>query len=256
MINTIHIGPLAIHMYGLMMALGFLSALWLCLLRSGKKGLDKELIWNLFFCAIVGGIVGSRILFLIVEIPNILKDPSILWNFSNGFVVYGGVLGGIFCCWAYCKYKKTSFLPYFDLIMPAVSLAQGIGRIGCFFAGCCYGRETDSFIGFTYKVSEIAPVGVKLIPTQLISSVGDVLICLLLLLYDKKRSGKPGSVAAMWMILYGIGRFVIEFFRNDFRGSIGPFSTSQMISFVIVAAGAAFFFFANRKSASASGANE
>lgn len=94
--------------------------------------------------------------------------------------------------------------------MPAVSFAQGFGRLGCFFAGCCYGRETDSWFSITFTHSDFAPNGVKLLPTQLMSSAGDFLICGLLLLYAGRKP-KEGQVAAGYMVLYGIGRFIIEF---------------------------------------------
>ena len=145
---------------------------------------------------------------------------------------------------SYCRVKKERFLPYFDLVMPAVSFAQGFGRLGCFFAGCCYGRETDSWFSITFTHSDFAPNGVKLLPTQLMSSAGDFLICGLLLLYAGRKP-KEGQVAAGYMVLYGIGRFIIEFFRNDYRGSIGVLSTSQIISIGVVAAGVVFYLVMN-----------
>lgn len=178
--------------------------------------------------------------------PGDFKDPSILWNFKNGYVVYGGIIGGALASLIYCRVKKERFLPYFDLVMPAVSFAQGFGRLGCFFAGCCYGRETDSWFSITFTHSDFAPNGVKLLPTQLMSSAGDFLICGLLLLYAGRKP-KEGQVAAGYMVLYGIGRFIIEFFRNDYRGSIGVLSTSQIISIGVVAAGVVFYLVMNRR---------
>ena len=113
---------------------------------------------------------------------------------------------------------------------------QGFGRIGCLFAGCCYGRETDAWYGITFHNSGFAPNGVKLIPTQLISSAGDFLICGLLLAYAR-RSPRTGRVAAAYLLLYGVGRFAVEFLRNDYRGSVGVLSTSQLISVGVVALG-------------------
>lgn len=240
MFNDIKIGPVTFHMYGLMIAIGFLAALLLCLYRGKKKNLSEDIIYGIFFCAIFGGMAGSRILYYIVEIPHIIEDPSILWNFKNGYVVYGGIIGGVLTSLIYCKIKKQRFLTYFDLVMPAVSLAQGFGRLGCFFAGCCYGRETDAWYGITFHNSAFAPNGVKLIPTQLISSAGNFLFCALLLIYAK-REPKEGRVAAAYLLLYGIGRFLIEFLRNDYRGSVGVLSTSQLISIGIVALGVVLF---------------
>ena len=139
------------------------------------------------------------------------------------------------------KNYYNDFISYFYLVMPAVSMAQGFGRIGCFCAGCCYGRETDAWYGITFTHSDFAPNGVSLIPTQLISSAGDFLICGVLLWYASKKP-EPGRVAAGYLVLYGVGRFLIEFLRNDYRGSLGIFSTSQIISFGIVALGIALYF--------------
>lgn len=247
MFNDISIGPITLHMYGLMIAIGFLAALMLCSYRGEKRAMEDDIIWGIFLCAVFGGLVGTRLLYYIVEIPQIINDPSILWNFKNGYVVYGGIIGGILASYFYCRKKKVSFWEYFDLVMPAVSLAQGFGRIGCFFAGCCYGRETDAWYGITFHNSNFAPNGVKLIPTQLISSVGDFIFCGILLWY---AAGKPktGRVAAMWLLLYGVGRFALEFLRNDFRGSVLGLSTSQFISVGIVAAGVVLYVLAPKLS--------
>ncbi len=245
MFNDIKIGPVTLHMYGIMVALGFLLALALCLHRGKKRVLNGDIIYGIFFCAVFGGMAGSRLLYYIVELPHILKNPSILWDFKNGYVVYGGIIGGILTSFIYCKIKGQRFLTYFDLVMPEVALAQGVGRLGCFFAGCCYGRETDSWFGITFHHSAFAPNGVKLFPTQLVSSAGDFLICAFLLFYARKQR-KEGRVAAAYLMLYGTGRFVIEFFRNDYRGSVGVLSTSQLISIAIVTTGVLLWNYARR----------
>lgn len=212
MLNEIQIGPVTIHMYGLMMGLGFISAYFLSDYRAKKKGLNQDIVFGILWCAIIGGLLGARLLYYIVEIPSIISDPSILWDFGFGYVVYGGILGGALSSYLYCKKKNAHFMEYFDLVMPAVAMAQGFGRIGCTFAGCCYGRPTNAPIGITYHTSNIAPLGVKLIPTQPISSAGDFLFAFILIMYARKKR-KDGKVAAMYMFLYSIGRFVIEFFR-------------------------------------------
>ena len=255
MFNDIVIGPITIHMYGVMIAAGFLAALLMTLRRGKKRGYDEDLIWGIFFCAIIGGMLGTRILYYIVEIPEILKDPSILWDFKNGYVVYGGIIGGILASYIYCRTKKQAFMPYFDLVMPAVSFAQGFGRLGCFFAGCCYGRETDAWYGITFHNSSFAPNGVKLIPTQLISSAGDFLICALLLWFASKKP-KTGRVAAAYLVLYGIGRFAVEFLRNDYRGSVGVLSTSQLISIGAVIGGIVLYFAAPKLAGAGNGRGE
>lgn len=236
MLNEIQIGPVVIHLYGLMMGLGFISAYCVTDYRAKKKGLNTDIIFGILWCAVIGGMLGARLLYYIVELPSIIKDVSILWDFDTGYVVYGGIIGGVLVSYIYCRIKKVHFMEYFDLVMPAVALAQGFGRIGCFFAGCCYGRETDLPFGIVFHNSDIAPNGVKLIPTQLISSAGNFIFAIFLMIYARKKR-QDGKVAAMYLFLYSVGRFIIEFFRDDYRGSVGFLSTSQLISIFIFALG-------------------
>lgn len=137
-------------------------------------------------------------------------------------------------------------MKYFDLVMPAVAMAQGFGRIGCFFAGCCYGRETASWFSIMYTHSDFAPNQVHLIPTQLMSSAGDFLIAAFLLWFSAKAV-KDGMTGAMYLILYSVGRFVIEIFRDDARGALGALSTSQIISIGTLLCGVALMYIFYRK---------
>lgn len=246
MINDIQIGPLTLHMYGIMIAIGYVSALFICEKRAKKRDMNTDVLYGIFWCAVIGGALGSKILYYTVNIKDVIADPSIILNFQNGWVVYGGIIGGVLASCLYCKIKKVDFVAYLDLVLPAVAFAQGCGRIGCFFAGCCYGRETTSPLGITYWQSDFAPNGVKLVPTQIYSSIGDFAMAFLLMAYAKKEPAK-GRVAAGYCILYSIGRFVIEIFRNDYRGEYGPFSTSQLISVFILAIGIVMYVVAGRR---------
>jgi len=223
-----------------MIAVGILCALVMAGKRAKKRGLDADFVYGLGIVALVFGFIGAKLLYCMVEINAFLNEPMRILS-GSGFVLYGGIIGGILVAMIYCKFKKTSFFQYFDLAVPSIALAQGFGRIGCFLAGCCYGRETDAAIGIIFHNSSIAPNGVKLIPTQLLSSAGDFLIVIVLLLYARKDRN-IGKVGALYLILYSVGRFIIEFFRNDYRGNIGMLSTSQFISLIILAIGTAMFF--------------
>ena len=245
MIESIQVGPITFHMYGIMVAIGYISAFLVSEKRAKKRGMDADLLYGIFWCAVFGGALGSKLLYYIVNIENIIKDPSMILRFKEGWVVYGGILGGVLASFFYCKWKKADFVAYLDLVLPAVALAQGFGRIGCFFSGCCYGRETDSVFGITYWQSNFAPNGVKLIPTQIYSSIGDFAIAFLLMAYAKRKPAK-GKVAAGYCILYSIGRFVIEMFRNDYRGEFGPLSTSQLISVFILVLGIGMYVWAGK----------
>ncbi|MBO4678091.1 MAG: prolipoprotein diacylglyceryl transferase, partial [Lachnospiraceae bacterium] len=184
------------------------------------------------------------IMYCIVEWKDFIQDPLSFLT-SSGFVVYGGITGGIFAVFVYAKMKKVSFVDYLDLVLPAVALAQAFGRIGCFFAGCCYGRETDSCIGVTFHNSLYAPNGVKLIPTQLISSAAD-LLHMAILLFIAKRTQKKGTVSACYIIFYSVGRFFIEMLRNDDRGSVGSLSTSQFYGIFSLILGVVVFIIAQK----------
>lgn len=234
------IGPLTIHGYGLMIAVGILACIFMGMQRAKKKNLSDESVLDIAIVSVLCGFIGSKILFVIVEFDSFLKDPLKVLG-SEGFVVYGGIIAGVLAAILYCRRKNLAFLEYFDLLAPSISLAQGFGRIGCFLAGCCYGRETDSFLGVTFPEGSFAPAGVKLLPTQLFSSAGDFLIMFVLLVYSK-RSKQKGNVGALYLVLYGIGRFLIEFLRSDDRGTVGSLSTSQFISIGIVAIALLMFF--------------
>lgn len=227
---------LNIYGYGTMMAIGILAALILLNYIVKKRGYNEDSILNMSIITIVCGVLGGKILFIITELGDIVKDPSILKDFGNGFVIYGAITGGALAIIFYCRKKKWNTLDLLDMVAPCVALAQGFGRIGCFLAGCCYGAETKLPIGVIFKENSLAPAGVPLLPTQLFSSAFDFLLAVFLLWYSKKQR-KNGRVFATYMIIYSVGRFLIEFIRNDPRGKVGVFSTSQFIAIFIVAGG-------------------
>lgn len=241
------IGPFVAHSYGAMIALGVFAAVFVAERRARKIGLNDTILFSLALWCLGGGMLGAKLLYLITELDAIIAG-TFEWNsMLDGFVVYGGILGGILTGFIYVKCKKLPFLPYFDLVMPSIALAQGFGRIGCFLAGCCYGRETDSVFGVVFKNSNYAPNNVALLPTQLISSAADFLHFFLLVFLAKKVK-KEGMIGAFYLIFYSIGRFLIEFLRNDPRGGVLGLSTSQFISVFILLVGVGLLvFFAKRK---------
>lgn len=235
------IGKFTVHGYGLMIAIGFIAAYLVAEYRAGKKGVDKEKIFPIALIAIVMGLVCAKVLFWITILDEIIEDPGIMLNIGDGFVVYGGIIGGFIFCFLYCKIKKLDFLKYVDIIFPSVALGQGFGRIGCFLAGCCYGTEADTLISIVFKDSAFAPNGIALIPTQLISS-GLNFANFAFLVWFSGKSKVDGRTSAMYLIFYSIGRFIIEFFRGDLgRGSVGALSTSQFISLFILIVGIVIF---------------
>lgn len=238
--EILSIGPVTIHGYGLMIGIGVAVALLLGDYRAKKKGLNGDLIYGLTITTVVLGFLCARVLFIITEWKDFVKDPMSFVT-GSGFVVYGGIIGGLLVILGYCKWKKMDFGAYLDLMIPSVALAQGFGRIGCFLAGCCYGKETECFLGVTFKNSAYAPNNVKLLPSQLFMAGGDFLIAGILLWYAKKNPQK-GKISALYLMLYSIGRFFVEFTRNDDRGAVGSLSTSQFIG-IFTFIGAALVYF-------------
>ncbi len=245
------IGPIKVYGYGLMIAIGVVLAFMVAEARAPKKKLDAERIWPLGIWCAVGGFLGAKLLYVITEFKSLFYGSLGLRDVLYGFVVYGGIIGGILAGFLYCKVKKLNFLKYFDIVMPSIALAQGFGRIGCFLAGCCYGRETDAWYGMEFNHSVYYNmIGVKVIPTQLIMSAANFAHFFLLVFIANKvfKVGKDGMVAGCYLLFYSIGRFLIEFLRDDPRGGVGGLSTSQFISLFIFAAGVGMvLFFGLRK---------
>ena len=236
------IGPFHVYGYGFMIAVGIICAFMIGCFLAKRSGLDDDALFSMGLVGIVGGIIGAKLLYYIVEFPSILADPSILLNFGEGFVVYGGLIAGFLSPLIYTRIKKLSFLPYIDCAVPGVAFAQGCGRIGCFLAGCLLWKR-DICNGWCHISGRLsAPAGVSLIPTQLFSAAGDFIFAIILFILQrtlyKKKKKTSGIVTAVYLMLYAVGRFLIEFLRNDPRGAVGVLSTSQFIAIFMFAAGA------------------
>lgn len=238
--DIVTIGSLTIHGYGLMIGIGIVAALLVGDYRAKKKDLDGDLIYGLTLATVILGFLSAKILFILTQWQDFVEDPKSFLT-GSGFVVFGGIIGGAITIMIYCRMKRMDFARYLDLMIPSVALAQGFGRIGCFLAGCCYGKRTDSWFGIIFTDSHYAPNHVKLFPSQLVMSAGDFLIAALLLLYARRNPAK-GKIGALYLMLYSVGRFFAEFTRDDNRGFVGALSTSQFIGIFIFLIGAVFFF--------------
>lgn len=230
--------------YGLMIAIGIIVAAALFINKGKKKGFDEDSLLNLIIFAVLGGMLGGKGLFILTEIKDIIKEPSILLNFGYGFVVYGAIAGGALAMYSYSKKKGWNIAEMLDMTVPGLAIAQGFGRIGCFFAGCCYGAETSLPIGVAFPKGSLAPAGVHLHPTQIYSSIFDFSLGFLLLYYSRKER-QTGKVTGLYLIIYSIGRFLVEFLRDDPRGNVGILSTSQFIAIFTLVLG--FMVFNNGK---------
>ena len=263
-------GGIVGYSYGLMIGIGALLAIFVSEWRAKRRGLDGELVFSAAVWGLLAGLLGAKLTFIISNIKLLFTNPSYVLG-TNGFTVYGGVVLGIIVGGLIVKRKKVDVPVYLDLVIPQIALAQGFGRIGCFLAGCCYGKPTDSHFGVVFPVEAIAPSGIPLIPTQRISAAGDCLIFAILLLlsyfatdYLKVRKGEeelldkdavtkklrlfqPLSMSGMYLILYGIGRFAIEFLRADPRRTALGLTSNQYVSIVFVIAGLALIFYGYKR---------
>jgi len=166
---------------------------------------------------------------------------------ESGIVFFGGLIGGIFGGLVYIKMYKLSAPVFVDLVAPCVPLAHAIGRVGCFLAGCCYGIESN--LGVNFDRSPAAPHDVRLLPIQLIEANVNLLLVVVILIYEHKKKQKNGEGKSLllYLALYSVSRFTLEFFRGDaVRGVYFGVSTSQIISVCLFVFAAALFFKNNK----------
>ena len=239
------IGSFELASYGLMTALGYAAAACYLLPRLKKINLDKDTFWNLIFIAFMGALVGSKLLYIVVSWPQLgetlaEKMTNIVRDFRYGFVFFGGMIASVGALVYYMKKKDLPILKTSDFLIVGLPLGHALGRIGCFLAGCCYGRPTELpwGVAFTDPHSLVAPnlLGVHLHPTQLYEAVGNTLL-FLLLHFSSKKAHKPGTILMEYVVCYSLMRFVIEFFRGDFRGAyVWGMSPSQWIALLAACA--------------------
>ena len=233
----IHVFGLEIPMFGLMMLVGMIAAILLILKIRHYQPYSDDDLSSMAIVTILTGFLGAKIVYWIVELDTIIENPHfLLESLRSGFVFYGALIGGCIGLWLFSKKKKHCALAYADIVMPAFILGQGFGRIGCFFAGCCYGRHTDAWFGVNYPAGTAAAADNPCIPTQLFESAFCILFCIVLVMILRKQK-RYGKTFGIYLIGYGIWRFFIEFYRDDDRGAVGALSTSQFIAIFAVLIG-------------------
>jgi phosphatidylglycerol:prolipoprotein diacylglycerol transferase len=219
-------------------AIGFFVGL-LVTARLGKsEGFGSQQIMDMGFIIILSAIIGSRAMYVLMNASYYTRAPlDMLKIWEGGLVFSGGVLGVVLTMLWYVKRHGLPLGKIADLWAPAIAVGQGIGRIGCFMAGCCYGKPTDSICGvaFTHSHSLARPLNVPLHPTQLYSSLsGFVIFLLILVLYSKKKF--EGQVFLWLMIMHSTARLAIERFRGDDRGILlgSNMSMTQLVATLIL----------------------
>jgi len=227
-----------INSYFVFVSLGIvIGCLFLVFYRKDMRKYRNDLFYC-FLYAFIGIIIGSKLLYIILVLKYLIADPSLwLHVLEGGLVFYGGVIGGMIGALIYIRTYNMPMLDFLDSAAMGIPIGHAIGRLGCLVGGCCYGKATDCALGIIYPESNLAaPSLIKVHPVQLYESIANLAIFLILLLVFSKHKRK-GLISGVYFILYGIARFVLEFFRADFRGNIGILSTSQFISVFIIIIG-------------------
>jgi phosphatidylglycerol---prolipoprotein diacylglyceryl transferase len=250
-----HIEPITLHTYGVILALAFLAGLWVASWQARKSGLDPVRITDMAVYVLIAGLLGAKLLLVVVEWDAFRRNPwEILSIFRSGGVFYGGLLGAFPVAWWYARRHALPGWATADVLAPGVALGQAIGRLGCFCAGCCYGKSADVPWAVTfrdiYATRQVGtPIDTPLHPTQLYESAATLLI-FLVLVWMARRKSFSGQITLAYVALYAIVRFGIEFYRGDaVRGTVfGTWmSTSQFIAVLMVLGAAALVPIVRRK---------
>src|SRR5438067_1830985 len=237
--RLLEFGPITVYTYGVLLAAAYLLGLKLAMVRARKRGLDATRVLDLGIYIIISALVGAKLLLLITDFQAFRRDPRELLTLArSGGVFYGGLILAVTVALLYIRRVGLPLWTTCDVFAPGIALGHVVGRFGCLFAGCCYGRPTTMPWGITftdpYAASYVGtPLGIPLHPTQLYEAGAELLILIVLLVTERRGRYFPGRTFWLYMLLYSISRFVIEFYRGDDRGAVGMFSTSQFISVIL-----------------------
>ncbi|MGA2629923.1 MAG: prolipoprotein diacylglyceryl transferase [Terriglobia bacterium] len=237
--------------YGPLMVTALLTALVLAVRQGKKEGLDSTRLLDFSTWLIVVALVGAKVLMIVTDWRTYWDRPSELVSLSTlraGGVFYGGFLAAVLFAWWYVRVHQLPLWKVFDVYSPSIALGLGIGRLGCFAAGCDYGKPTDSVLGviFTHPLAQQVsgtPLGIRIHPTQLYESLSCVLI-FAILIWRFRRKAYDGQIFVWYLTLYAVARFFLEFLRGDpDRGFVFGhlLSTSQFIAVLAVAVAAVLY---------------
>jgi len=238
--DLIDLGFLHLKTYGACMALGFIVCWHLVEKLSGRKDLS-----NLLLSLMVSGVVGSRLAYVIEhwKAEFAAHPEQIIRVDQGGLMFYGGLILAILVFFIWCAIKKENVFKMADLLCTVIPLGHAFGRIGCFFFGCCYGKDSTAWCAVTFPVGspswfEHGHRLVPVLPTQLFEAASLlVLFALLLTLRLKDKSEVPGRNMGVYLAGYALIRFGMEYLRGDPRAAVGPLSISQTISVVLLTLG-------------------
>jgi phosphatidylglycerol:prolipoprotein diacylglycerol transferase len=229
----IHFGGFSIKTYGFFIAIGFLVGISFALREAKRLNYDSQLILDLSFYMIVGAIIGSRLFYVLTHMSYYRQNPFDIFKvWQGGLTFFGGFILAVTICVWIIKKHQLGIWKIFDIFAPFLAVGVFFGRLGCFFAGCCYGKPCSLPWAVTFNNPQsLAILHVPLHPTQLYSAAG-ALITFLILFAWRKRKSFDGQLTLMWIFLYSCFRLIIEMLRGDVRGDLlfGQFPASQILS--------------------------
>ena len=237
--RLLELGPITVYTYGVLLAAAYLLGLKLAMVRAKARGLDEARVLDLGIYIIISALIGAKLLLFVTDFQTFKNNPRELLTLArSGGVFYGGLILAVAVALWYIRRVGLPLWTTCDMFAPGIALGHVIGRFGCLFAGCCYGKPTTQPWGITFtdqfaRDNVGTPLGVPLHPTQLYEAGAELLILVFLLATERKGRPFAGRTFWLYMLLYAISRYIIEFFRGDERGTVGIFSTSQFISVIL-----------------------
>jgi phosphatidylglycerol:prolipoprotein diacylglycerol transferase len=235
-----NLGPFTLHSYGVLLAIAFVTGLWVASRQAKAAGLDPARVTDMAVYVLIAGLIGAKVLLVVVEWSFYARNPrELLSILQSGGVFYGGLIGALPVAWWYARKHALPAWRTADALAPAVLIGQAIGRLGCFCAGCCYGKLAEVPWAVTFRDSYASrtvgtPLDLPLHPTQLYESLATLVIFFVLVrMTPRKRF--DGQITLAYIFFYALARFVIEYYRGDaVRGTVmGLFSTSQFIALLM-----------------------
>ncbi|MGI6452170.1 MAG: prolipoprotein diacylglyceryl transferase [Syntrophomonadaceae bacterium] len=232
------IGPISIQSWGFMLAVAILIAIVGLSRLFKKEGYDSDMVLDMVLLTVVAGLLGGRLAYVLVyQWDWFLNDPLMFFSLTNGgwsgLIWYGGLAGGFIAFSIYIYRKNLSFWKVADMFAPFLALGYALVRVGCFLAGCCYGRITSSLVGVVFHVVDFFPRH----PTQLYSSALNLLLFVLLYRFYPHRKF-PGQVFLLYLMGYSVYRFTVEFFRDNlimyFGLSLGQIYTAGLFVLTVI----------------------
>jgi phosphatidylglycerol:prolipoprotein diacylglycerol transferase len=233
------LGPITVYTYGVLLAAAYLLGLQFAIVRAKARQLDAARVMDLGIYIIVSALIGAKLLLLVTDFQTFRNNPAELLSLArSGGVFYGGLILAVAVSLWYIRRVGLPLWTTCDVFAPGIALGHVIGRFGCFFAGCCFGKPTNLPWAITFTDPFAAanvgtPLNIPLHPTQLYEAGAEFLILVLLLSTERLGRRFAGRTFWLYMLLYAVSRYIIEFYRGDERGAVGPFSTSQFISVIL-----------------------